>query len=174
MADRFQHAFTDPEEVQKQVDEYFESLVIYAHREVYDPDLEGEDGKPGCKIYKLVADGERMPGIAGLSYHLGINRRSFINWCSRALDEKQSEEVIAIAHVLIRAKSRIEMYQEQGLFDKERHRGSMFSLAVNYKWNAEEDTERGKGDAFVMNVIPPAVDSAEKLAIPKWEPTEEE
>jgi len=174
MATKGTHALTNIADVRQEIDAYFEGLTRYSWQKIWNPQARSEKGELGDWDLKEMPDGEDMPGIAGLSYHLGINRRTFLNWCDRAKDETEPDWVREIARELIRAKSRIEMYQEQGLFDKTRHRGSMFSLSVNYKWRDGEETERGKGEAFVMNIIPPAEVSNETLAIPKWEPTEDE
>ena len=165
MAEPFVWALTDPELVRQQITDYFNSLPIMAYRKVYDPDLKDE-------VRKNIQIDTKMPGVAGLAYAIGINRMSLLKYCKITKEEQQEREGLeSIVRDLLRAKSRIELFQEQGLFDKVRHRGSMFSLAVNYKWRDGESDAEGTGEGFVQNILPPAQSQTAK-AIPKWEPEE--
>ena len=103
-----------------------------------------------------------MPGIAGLSVHLGICRRTFITYCQAS--EHEDEERRLIAFECLRARARIEAAQERGLFDKWQHRGAAFSLTVNHGWS-EADGAPAE-ERFEMKTIAP-VEHAK--AIPKWE-----
>lgn len=158
MAMRGQFAFTDPEATRQKCQEYFDSLARTRLVEVYDPEAQS-------KVWKEMPDGYRIPGIAGLSAFLGIDRRSFLGWCKRA--DSEDETIAAISHVLRAAKVQIEAAQEEALFDRDTHRGAAFSLAVNYDWGKEE--EKRPDEAFQRQIIPPVADGV-GLAIPKWKP----
>lgn len=146
--------------VRADIEDYFKNgLKRMVHGEIYDTDL-------NAKVWKEYQDGYNMPGIAGLSAHIGTSRRTFFEYLKRL--GGKDEELNLIALELLRAKTVIEAAQENGLFDKEAHRGSMFSLKVNFKWDEQTDAGAG-GGAFEMKNITPSVDA---VAIPKWEEPE--
>lgn len=148
---------TDHKVVHDTIEDYFKvELKRMVWGNVYDAGLEKN-------IFKEYQDGYHMPGIAGVSAHLGIHRRTFLEYCKGG--ESDNEELVLISHECSRAKMLIEAAQERGLFDRHAHRGSAFSLGVNYGWGADGDTG-GSGGKFEMNNIAPV---AEAKAIPKWE-----
>lgn len=147
---------TDHKIVRERIEDYFKSeLKRMVFGRIYDDDL-------GKEVYKQYQDGFHMPGIAGVSAHLGITRRTFLDYCKGG--DSEVEEKVLIARELLRAKMLIEAAQERGLFDKEAHRGSMFSLGVNYGWG-KDDAGTGGGKFEMKNISP----ATEARAIPKWE-----
>lgn len=150
-------ALTDHKVVAERIQDYFKTeLKRMVHGEIYDEDLK-------VKVWKEYQDGFHMPGIAGVAAHIGIHRRTFFDYCKLVDDE--DEELRLIAHECSRAKMLIEAAQERGLFDKQAHRGAMFSLGVNYGWGSDKDAG-ASGGKFEMNNIAPV---ANATAIPKWE-----
>lgn len=146
--------------VRADIEDYFKNgLKRMVHGEIYDTDL-------NAKVWKEYQDGFKMPGIAGLSAHIGTSRSTFFEYLKRIGGE--DEEINLIGLELLRAKTVIEAAQENGLFDKEAHRGSMFSLRVNFKWDDVTEEAAG-GSSFEMKNITP---SENATAIPKWEEPE--
>ena len=157
MADPFKFALTSPEEAEAKCQAYFDSLARTRMVKTWDADAEQE-------VWKEVPDDPKIPGLAGLAVFLGMDRKSLLNWLKRGGSDDPN--IAAIAHVLARAKAQVEAMQEEALFDKDTHRGAMFSLQVNYGWGSDE---RATPDEFERTVLPPLADG-KGLAIPKWQP----
>ena len=152
---------TDHKKVRDLIEDYYTNeLKRMVFGRIYDEKLEKE-------VHKQYQDGSHMPGIAGVAAHLDISRRTFLDYCKGG--ESKDQEKVLIAHECLRAKMLIEAAQERGLFDKLAHRGSAFSLGVNYGWGANGDLG-ASGGAFQMNNIAPV---ANAKAIPKWEGEED-
>lgn len=166
MADPFKFALSSPEEAQAKCQAYFDSLARTRWAKVWDPKAKREDGKLGAEVWKEIPADTKIPGLAGLAVALGMNRISLLNWLKRG--NSDDPNIVAIVHVLARAKAQIEAEQEQALYDKETTRGAMFSLQVNYKWGAEDTVTP---QTFERQVLPPLADG-QGLAIPKWQPEE--
>lgn len=146
---------TDHKVVHDLIEDYFKNeLKRMVFGRIYDEKLEKE-------VHKQYQDGFHMPGIAGVSAHLNINRRTFLEYCKGG--DSEDQEKVLISRECSRAKVLIEAAQERGLFDREAHRGAMFSLNVNYGWGKDEAA--GGGGSFEMKNITPS-DNA--VAIPKW------
>lgn len=79
-----------------------------------------------CQHERLV------PGICGLASHLGITRKTLLNY------EKYTERE-DYADVVQRAKTEIEAYNEQILYSKN-NSGAQFVLKNNFGYNAEQKT----------------------------------
>ena len=97
-----------------------------------------ETGKPMIdKRGNLVYAGRRPPTVTGLALALGFaTRQSLLNYEGR----REFQEAIQ------RAKTRIEMYAEERLYDRDGCMGARFNLQNNFRgWNGErrggEDVE---------------------------------
>ncbi|MBQ7975956.1 MAG: hypothetical protein IJ300_09765 [Clostridia bacterium] len=117
--------YKTPEEMQKVIDKYFE-------------DCNGEYIiVDGCavtdKAGNPVKTKERPLTITGLALALGFSgRQALLNY------EGKSEFVDTIK----RAKSRIEQYAEERLFDKDGVNGAKFNLSNNFKgWNEKQQID---------------------------------
>ena len=88
--------------------------------------------------------GQRPPTVTGLALALGFkSRQSLLNYAGK----KEFRDVIT------EAKSRIEMYVEERLFDKDGANGAKFSLQNNFKgWDADKKAEED-GKAPAINII---------------------
>lgn len=155
---------TDPERVSQQIDEYFESLRRFKHVKVYDPDHVNDDGSKGGEVWKEIEDDPKMPGMAGLAYALGMSRSGLWRFMEREAEPDSDADLIQ--HEVSRAKARIEMMHESGLFDRETYKGSEFSLRVNSGWSETVPATQG-GGKFVRQLTPPAP-AQDARAIPKW------
>lgn len=129
--------FKSAEEIQKLIDEYFES----------------------CKGEPLMVDGEpfpdknglpvminaRPPTVTGLALALGFHsRQSLLNY------QAKKEFVDTIT----RAKMRVEEYCETRLFDRDGQRGAEFNLRYNFRWAQEEKSDDEEGSAGGIVMIP--------------------
>lgn len=114
------------EEMQVKIDEYFESC---AGELVY-----GIDDKPICNKYGIpIRVGERPLTVTGLALALGFTSR-------QALLNYQAKK--DFVDTITRAKSRIEQYAEERLFDKDGANGAKFSLANNFDgWKEKQHIE---------------------------------
>lgn len=150
MADPFVLAFTDPVELQEQIEEYFESLQSERILTQWDHGKKIEIREPFMK----------PPTMAGLAEHLGVVRRTLLNY------RKRAEPGDLISPVITRALNRIAAWNEEALYYRETVTGAQFSLRVNHGY--EDESEHGGAERFEMKVIPPASGEARK-AVPKWE-----
>lgn len=117
--------FESPAEMQKKVDAYFRKC---AGRTVKDK----KTGKPLLNKWgDVVVVGQRPPTVTGLALALGfLTRKSLLDY-----EGKNAE----YERILLKAKSRIEQYNEERLMDRDGCRGAQFNLQYNFKW----DSERG-------------------------------
>lgn len=150
MAKRGQLAFTDPEELERRIEEYFDSR--WSTRTIT-----AKDGTTWDEPYM------RPPTMAGLALALGCTRVTLMHY-GRG-DEPRDAAFIPI---IARAKMRIAEFAEEALYAREASNGAKFALEVNHGYG-REDREGGTGDGFEVKVIPPAYGEAIK-AIPKWQP----
>jgi hypothetical protein len=104
--------FKTPKEMQYLVDEYFKSREGTPLKDKDDNYLLDKWGHPviiGCKA----------PTIAGLALALGFNsRQSLLNYQAKPL----------FMDVVLRAKSRLQEYWEESLFDRDKTNGAKFAL----------------------------------------------
>jgi hypothetical protein len=150
MAIRGTLAFTDPEELEQRIEEYFRSRV--RRRKIYP-----RNGDPYEEEYQVP------PTMAGLALALGTTRQTLLAY-SRG-DGSRDDRFVPI---LARAKMRIAEFAEEALYVREASHGARFALEVNHGYG-REDREGGTGDGFEVKVIPPAYGEGVK-AIPRWQP----
>ena len=137
--------FQSVEEMQEKIDAYFESCEGH----VLCTEEEGPNGqitkKPVLNKYgEPVIVGERPLTVTGLANALGFESRTSL---FRYQGKKEFREVI------VRAKSRIEQYTEERLFDKEGANGAKFSLQNNFRdWN-EALKEAAKSSTPAITII---------------------
>lgn len=133
--------FTSAEDMQKLIDEYFE--------ECDGKILLDEDGKPmRNKDGKIIRDDRRPYTITGLALALGFNSRTSL------LNYEGKEEFM---NTIMRAKSRVERYAEERLYDKHGSNGAKFSLANNFKnWSEKQTIEADVNSK--MNIVVELVD----------------
>lgn len=130
--------FTSSEAMQKLIDGYFEDCKGKVFCD--------EDGVPVLdKHGNPVIYDARPPTVTGLALALGFtNRMSLLNYQGR----KEFVDTIT------RAKSRVEQYAEERLFDKDGANGAKFSLANNWEgWREKQQIEADvKNEVTVINV----------------------
>lgn len=107
-----------------------------------------EDGTIATDKYgQPVILGKRPPTVTGLALALGFTqRKSLIDYAKRE----------GFADIIAMAKSRVEMYCEERLFDRDGVKGAMFSLQNNFGWAQEdkkEESDSGTGIAMIPQVL---------------------
>lgn len=118
--------YTSVEEMQKKIDAYFEECD---GKILFDPDGNPMRDKNG----RIIRDDRKPYTITGLALALGFATRKSL------LEYEGKEEFV---NTIARAKSRVERYAEERLFDKNGANGAKFSLANNFKgWSEKQQIE---------------------------------
>lgn len=129
--------FKSKEEMQKKIDEYFTKC----EGEI----LRGDDGNPIVdKWGNIIKVGAVPLTVTGLALALGFNsRQSLLNYQGK----KEFMDTIT------RAKTRIEQYAEERLFDKDGANGAKFSLANNFEgWKEKQQIEADVNSDVNINI----------------------
>ena len=119
-------AYKTPEEMQAKIDAYFEEC-----EGVY---VRDKDGKIETDKYDNPITTKKRPlTITGLALALGFNsRQSLLNYQDDPL----------FMDTIRRAKSKVEQYAEERLFDKEGVNGAKFNLSNNFKgWSEKQQID---------------------------------
>ena len=120
------------DEMQEKIDAYF--------RDCDGKLLTDEAGKPVLRNGVPVRVGKHPPTMTGLALALGFaTRKSIFDYKKKA----------AFEWTLTLARSRVEMYTEERLFDRDGARGAMFSLLRNFGWGAEKKQEESETGGIV-------------------------
>ena len=119
-------AYKTPEEMQAKIDEYFAACE---GEYITDPEgnlMTDKNGHP-------VKSRPRPLTITGLALALGFNsRQSLLNYQDDPL----------FMDTIRRAKSKVEQYAEERLFDKEGVNGAKFNLSNNFKgWSEKQQID---------------------------------
>ena len=137
--------YTSADEITGLIDAYFKECE--GHHYV-DPNT----GNPVYDKYGYpVIVGKKPPTVTGLALALGFtNRVSLLNYQAKA----------EFREVITKAKSRIEQYTEERLFDKDGANGAKFSLQANFKgWKEEKaDTSNSTGVNIIIDIPKPIID----------------
>jgi len=132
--------FKSAKELQKKIDEYFDSC----YEEVWIETLDANKVPTGEWIQLFDHMGNprkkqiRPFTISGLAVHLETNRQTLLNYGDR-------EEFF---DTITRAKARIENFTEEQLFDKEARNisGIQFNLKNNYGWVDKQEVDNNIGN----------------------------
>lgn len=117
--------YSTVEEMQAAIDQYFESCK--------GEPIIGDDGMPILdKFGQPFIINAHPPTVTGLALALGFTSR-------QALLGYQAKK--GFADTVTRAKSRIEAYAEERLFDRNGERGAEFSLKYNFRWVDEKKND---------------------------------
>ena len=130
--------YTDPAEMKKNIDLYFEECkgtLLLDHNG--DPILT----KWGDPVYL----DKRPPTLTGLALALGFKSRA-------GLMRYKAKK--AFNDVLLEAKTRIEMYNEEQLYTRDGAKGAMFNLQRNFYGWKEDKEENGGVAVKIINDIP--------------------
>lgn len=114
------------EEMQEKIEAYFKSCEGEL--------LKDNDEKPIMdKFNQPILIGAKPPTITGLALALGFaSRQALLNY----------QEKDEFNDTITRAKSRVEQYAEERLFDRDGANGAKFSLANNFEgWKEKQSIE---------------------------------
>lgn len=131
--------YRSAKQMQQRIDAYFEACEGQML-------IDETTGKPVIHKGMPVYEGAKPPTITGLALALGFTtRKSLMDYQGKP----QFEEIIQ------RAKSRIEQYTEERLFDRDGSAGARFSLQNNFKgWKEKTEVSLSAGEeADVMEEI---------------------
>lgn len=132
--------YKSKEEIEEKIEQYFKDCEGHALT-----DNEGNTvyNKWG---YPVIVD-RKPPTVTGLALALGFSTRlSLLNYQGKK----------EFMNTITRAKSRVEQYAEERLFDKDGTSGAQFSLRNNFKgWDADKkEEEADTGGIVIVNNIP--------------------
>lgn len=117
--------YKNKEEIEEKIEQYFKDCEGHPLTDCEGNQMYDKWGRP------IIVD-SRPPTVTGLALALGFtNRLSLLNYQGK-------KEFI---NTITRAKTRVEQYAEERLFDKDGSGGAQFSLRNNFKgWNGERET----------------------------------
>lgn len=129
--------YSSAEEMQKQIDSYFEECK---GRLLVDDNGVTLRDKYGLPIFIDV----KPPTITGLALALGFNsRQALLNYQGRP----------EFNDTILRAKARVEQYAEERLFDKDGANGAKFSLANNFDgWKEKKEIDADVKSSVTISV----------------------
>lgn len=121
--------YTEVEEMQKKIDEYFKScyrpVIVFNKDKCKYETVKDDKGN-------IVEEQYRPFTITGLADALDMSRQSLLNYSQ---DERFFDTIT-------RAKRKCELYAEERLYDKDGNRGAMFSLSNNFaEWKNKQDID---------------------------------
>lgn len=132
-----QPRYKTPEEMQEKIDAYFKACEGHP--------LLGADDEPVLDKFGVpIRLDVRPPTVTGLALALGFTSR-------QALLNYQAKK--AFVDTVTRAKSRVEQYTEERLFDRDGQRGAEFSLMHNFRWGATESDKSGAGGVVLLSPV---------------------
>lgn len=155
MAKRGTPAFTDPQELDRKIEAYFQNLY-------YTVTKRGRGA--GGDVEEWEEELMRPPTMAGLALALGVDRVTLLHY--KRGDGMRDPSFIPIIE---KAVGRIAEFAETCLYDAKSARGAQFALQVNHRYGQEISDDKETATEFSMKVIAPAASEAAQLAIPKWD-----
>ena len=127
-------------EIEEKIDTYF--------KECEGEILKDDNGKAVLnKFGNPVVINRKPPTVTGLALALGFTNR---------LDLLRYQGKEEFCNTITRAKSMVEQYAEERLFDRDGSNGAQFSLRNNFKgWDADKkNDDSGDGRITIVNNIP--------------------
>ena len=127
-------------EIEGKIDAYF--------KECEGEILKDDNGKTVLnKFGNPVVINRKPPTVTGLALALGFTSR---------LDLLRYQGKEEFCNTITRAKSMVEQYAEERLFDRDGSNGAQFSLRNNFKgWDADKkNDDSGAGKITIVNNIP--------------------
>ncbi len=98
------------------------------------------------EYYKWAEDNNRHITMSGLAWYLGCSRTTLLNYENSLENEwlKSVDDDVKVLYVnsIKRAKERIEMEYEEGLYNKNSVVGTIFTLKNNYGWVDKQEIEQ--------------------------------
>lgn len=114
------------EEIEEKIEEYFKSCEGEMLKDDEDKPILNKFGQP-------VFINRKPPTVTGLALALGFTSRQAL------LNYQAKKEFV---DTITRAKTKVEQYAEERLFDRDGAAGAKFSLANNFKgWNEKQEVK---------------------------------
>lgn len=132
--------YTSVEEIESKIEQYFEDCKGY-------PLTDNEGNQIFNKFGLPVFIDVHPPTVTGLALALGFtSRQALLNYQAK----------LEFVDTITRAKSMVEQYAEERLFDRDGSNGAQFSLRNNFKgWDADKkNDDSGDGKITIVNNIP--------------------
>lgn len=115
--------YKNKEEIEEKIEQYFKDCEGHPLTDEYGKQIYNKYGHP------VIVDKKPLT-VTGLALALGFTTRQAL------LNYQGKKEFV---DTITRAKSRVEQYAEERLFDKDGSSGAQFSLRNNFKgWNEEQ------------------------------------
>jgi len=96
--------------------------------------------------YQWAQDSDKHITMSGLAWSLGCSRTTLLNYENSLENDwlKSVDNDVKVRYVnsIKRAKERIEMEYEEGLFNKNSVVGTIFTLKNNYNWVDKQEIEQ--------------------------------
>ena len=126
--------FTSKKKLAEAVDGYFKSISKTGFRQ----GIGGEMIKADSGVYYTETVYLEPPTVTGLCLYLGIDRRTWANYC----DEKLHPEFSEVTNL---ARMKFEGYLEKELLTRQKSlQGIIFNLQNNYGWSEKKEVEIGR------------------------------
>ena len=127
MAYEANRKFNDPEQLKKDIEEFF---------------IE-------CK------EENRVPTITGLAVHLDTTRLTLLDYENEIVKRLPDDVKHEISNTIKKAKQRVQAEYEQALFDRGKTTGAIFTLKNNFNWADKQEivqTSNNKTDLSGLTV----------------------
>lgn len=119
-------AFSSPETLQKEIDDYFMSC--------YAPVIDKSGRIVRDDNGEIVKFQKRPFTVSGLAYHLGVCTMTLNRYCDGRMDDlSEDDDNYLYSTILQRAKQRIECFAEESLYSKDSQPGARFVLDTHFK-----------------------------------------
>ena len=129
--------YKNKEELQEKIDAYFDSCRGKVLKDADGNPVLNKNGQP-------ILYGGRPLTITGLALALGFSTRKSL------LDYEGKKEFV---NTITRAKSIVEQYAEERLYDKDGANGAKFSLANNFEgWKDKQQIEADVNSDVTINI----------------------
>lgn len=142
--------FSSPEQLEKLIQEYFDSITISIPRtkQNTDPDKDVDDDfrEPILNnLWEQIIDIQyvEIPSILGLCEYLDIYRWNLLEY----------EEKEEFRNTIKKAKQRIEKYNAEQLYRKEQVTGIIFNLKNNFDWKDKTEVDNNTKISVVWEVL---------------------
>lgn len=131
--------YASPEDLQKKIDEYFDSCMGKVYTKFGAEIVDRDTGKPVMAVVKPYT-------LSGLARYIGLSTSSLKAYEKSALAGRAPME---FAQIILSAKQRIEEYAEGKCYDRDGSRGAEFVLRAGFNWKTdgelfEEDSKKFK------------------------------
>lgn len=144
--------FSNPEQLQKKIDEYFVSCWDYA-RDMFGNRIKDKDeSKKGKPVY--IMKQVRPYTVTGLAVALDTTRETLLDYESGEYFPEDMPEATrkGLSDAIKSAKQRCHAYAEEQLFIGKQATGPIFNLKNNYGWIDQHDVT-SKGQSISPQIV---------------------